>query len=222
MRIVARDIKLLRDLALSHLLSRDQIIQLGYYGSITRLNFRIKKLIEVGYIQRLNTPLFSQSLYAATKKASEIIGENVAPLLESRIGSPRYLQHALTLSSTRIALIGKTGGDWRFEQQLWRKVDGHEIRPDGLLLASSPTFVEVDMGHMGSSRFRAKLAAYQALALSGSCQSLYGFKDFRLLAVTTGSLRARHLRQLCPSNPGFEYRVQTFAEIGVAPISPFS
>jgi len=222
MRVTMRDIRLVRDMALSHLLSRDQIIGLNYFGSVTRANTRLRSLIEIDLVDRLETPFYGQSLYIATKRAANVLGDKVSASLEARVGSPRFVQHSLTVTNTRIALTAKSGGDWRFEQQLWRKFDRFEIRPDGLLLASQPTFIEVDMGHVAPSKFRAKLLSYEALAQSRSCQDLYDFPSFRLLTVTPGSNRARHLRHLCPSNPGFEYRVQTFAEIGVAPISPFS
>jgi len=209
-------------MALSQLLSRDQILGLHYFGSVTRANTRLRSLIELGLVDRLETPFFNQSLYVSTRRAMEVVGEKISPLIGARVGSPRFVQHALTVTNTRIALMTKSGGDWRFEQQLWRKFDRFETRPDGLLIASQPTFVEVDMGHVSPAKFKAKLRAYEALARSEACQDLYGFSSFRLLTVTTGSLRARHLRHLTQSGCGFESRVQTFAELGVTPINPFS
>lgn len=222
MIITRRDVSLLRDLALSHVLSRDQVLALGYFGSVTRANTRLRGLIELGFVRRLSTPFFGQGLYSATKRATDLVGENIAPLLASRLGSPRFLQHALAVTNSRIALVAKSGGEWRFEQQLWRKANRHEIRPDGLILASFPTFVEIDMGHVAPAKFKAKLAGYQALAETGICQSLYGFESFRLLTITSGSLRAHHLRRLLPPNAGFDFRVQTFEDIGVARTSSWS
>jgi len=89
-------------------------------------------------------------------------------------------------------------------------------------MASLPIFVEVDMGHASAPRFKEKLTAYQALADSGRCQSLYGFSQFRVLVVTTGPLRSRHLRRLQPSGADFELLVQTFDEVGATPITPWS
>ena len=89
-------------------------------------------------------------------------------------------------------------------------------------MGTLPIFVEVDMGHASASRFKEKLTTYQALARSGQCQALYGFNQFRVLAVTTGSLRSRHLRRLQPADSGFEFLVQTFDEVGATPISPWS
>ncbi len=225
MRVTARDVKLVGDLALSHILSRDQILELGYFSSICRLNTRLKELSAIQLVRKLETPFFSQSLYMAGHLASEIVSVQVSKLLESRSNSPRFVRHALSVSSVRIALCRK-GGDWRFEQQLWRQLEAKkpiEIRPDGLILATSlPVFVEVDLGHVNPSKFKEKLQGYKALAESGNCHDLYGFSSFRLLTVTTGTLRSRHLRKTLPTNPGFEFLCQTFEEIGARAIPNWS
>ena len=161
----------------------------------------------------------------ATRRAAEVVDARISSLIEGRTSSPRFVQHALSVTNGRIALQRKSSAAWRFEQQLWRKIQGskeHELRPDGLLMASLPIFVEVDMGHASAPRFKEKLTAYQALARSGQCQSLYGFSQFRVLVVTTGPLRSRHLRRLHPSSAEFELLVQTFDEVGATPINPWS
>jgi len=225
MRITKRDVTVLRDLALSHVMSRDQLLELQHFNSITRVNTRMRELTRLGLARRLDSPFFSQSLYGASKLAAEVVGERISQLLEDRTGSPRFIQHAMSVTNVRIALRRTSNGAWRFEQQLRRRIQGHktlEVRPDGLLLASIPIFIEVDMGHASAPRFKEKLTAYQALAKSGQCQSLYGFSQFRVLTVTTGTLRSRHLRRLQPSDAGFELLVQTFMEIGATPITPWS
>lgn len=225
MKLTRRDIGVVRDIALSHVLSRDQILNLGYFGSVTRVNTRLRQLDSIGLIARLQTPFFGQSLYMATKRAAEVVGEAISPLIEGRASSPRFIQHALQVTNVRLALMKKGEGAWRFEQQLWRKlsdIDGREVRPDGLFLAGSPIFIEVDMGHAGLPRFKEKLLGYHALATSDQCESLYGFANFRLLTVTTGQLRASHLRRALPQESGFEYLVKTFSEVDATPIPQWS
>lgn len=225
MSLTKRDVTILRDLALSHALTRDQFIRLGYFGSITRANARLRELMKNGLISRLQTPFFNQSIYSVTKRAADVVGGRIAPLIQNRASSPRFLQHALTTTESRIALQSKFGGDWRFEQQLWRKLDagsGREIRPDGMVVASAAVFVEVDLGHVSPGKFRDKLLGYQELALSGRCQDLYGLADFRLLTLTTGKTRARHLDRLTPQPAGFEHRIHTFADLGVAMTNSWS
>ena len=225
MKVTARDIRLIRDLALSHLLSRDQIITLGYFSSVTRANTRLRDLSAKKLVRRLETPFFVQSLYMAGPLAHEILETRLAKLLESRTDSPRFVRHALAVSNVRIALTQK-GGEWRFEQQLWRTVPGKTplaLRPDGLLVTSTlPIFIEVDMGNVSIPKFKEKLSGYSVLAHPTICQSLYGFPEFRLLTVTTGTLRSRHLRSAMPSHPGFAMLCQTFEEIGASPIPNWS
>ncbi len=225
-KLTRRDISVIRDIALSHVVSRDQLMRLGYFGSITRVNTRLRDLICLGLITRLDTPFYTQSLYMATKRAAEIVGEKVSPLILGRGSSPRFIQHALSVTNVRLALSCRTNGQWRFEQQLWRKVTvakgALEVRPDGLFVTKTPIFVEVDMGHVAPNRFNEKLTSYVALAESGRCSELYGFDSFRLLVITTGPLRAHHLRRLQPSHSGFELLVQTFDEVGAALIPAWS
>ncbi|MBV6459371.1 MAG: hypothetical protein HONBIEJF_02519 [Fimbriimonadaceae bacterium] len=223
MRLTTRDLRVLRDVALSHALTRDQLIKLGYFGSVTRANTRLRELGREGLVHRLQTPFFNQSIYTVGHKATEVVGERIAKILRRRSPSPRFLQHALLVTDTRIALLSKDGGTWHFEQQLWRQLSsGNQVRPDGLLVSLGATFVELDMGHVDPKKFRTKLLNYQELALSGQCSNLYGFDRFSLTTVTSGKTRARHLNRLTPSDAGYEHKVQTFAEVGVILSNPWS
>lgn len=223
MRLTPRDLHLIRDIGLSHLLSRDQVIELGYFTSVTRANSRLRTLVAGNFITRLSTPFFGQFLYGAGPLAEEVAGERIAPLLVNRAGSPRFVQHALSVTNVRLALLRRGGSAWRFEQQLWRDVRGQTLKPDGLVLTKHlPAFVEVDLGHVAPKKFKDKLTAYKALARAETCNSLYGFEQFRLLVVTTGTRRSRHLSSLMPPKPGFDYLVQTFAELDIPQIGSWS
>ncbi len=222
MRLTDRDLKLVRDLAFSHVLSRDQILELGYFGSVTRVNTRLRELAQLEFIRVLETPFFAQRLYTAGRQAKGVLSDRISNLLKGREQTPRFLQHALATTNVRIALTRKKGANWKFEQELWRKLEGIEIRPDGLLLSDTPIFLEVDMGNVAPAKFREKLMAYDALASSNRCRSLYGFAQFRVLAITSGPLRAKHLHRLAPPESTFGFLTQTFADIGATPISSWS
>ena len=210
MKLTVRDKQLLDDLALSHVLSRDQMLELGYFGSVTRVNTRLRELTRGGFVQALDTPFFAQRLYCCDKGAKDVVSSRVSKLISARQSTPRFLQHALAITNVRIALNRKGMKEWWAEQELWRNLGGIEIRPDGLAHAQGPI------------KFQAKLLAYAALASSGDCERLYAFSSFRLLTVTTGPLRARRLRQLLPPDSGFSHLVQTFEEIGAAKVSSWS
>lgn len=222
MKLTARDHAVLRDLAYSHVLSRDHLLSLGYFSSVTRANTRLRALRAEGLVRTLDTPFFAQSLHAVGRKAAVLFPTELARLVQNRAPSPRFLRHALAVTDVRTALTKRSGAGWKFEQELWRKVDGEEVRPDGLVLSPVPVFVEVDLGHVSSGKFASKLASYRTLAASTACQRLYGFPRFRLLVVTTGRSRADRLTRLFPPDAGFDLLVETFQSIGVSPLRPWS
>lgn len=223
MRFTERDITLVRDIALSHVVSRDQLIELGYMTSVTRCNTRLRELAAVNAVRQISTPFHAQSLYIAGSLAGELCGERIERLLADRVGSPRFVRHALSTTNVRIALQKRGGSGWRFEQQLWRTVSKHEIRPDGLMvLKGSPTFIEVDLGHVSGPKFTEKLNGYSLLADGSTCADLYGFTTSRLLIVTTSLRRARHLRALTSDHSRLECLVTTFEELGAPSVGCWS
>lgn len=227
MRLTARDQKLVKDMALSHVLSRDQIIKLGYFGSVTRANTRLLCLRQHGFIRRIETPFFSQSLYMSGAKASEITGWQISVLLKERAESPRFLQHALTLTNVRLALIAKGAHSWKFEQQLRRtfthQSKTYEVRPDGLIqTAKGPLAIEVDLGHASLPKLALKLAAFELFLRSGECEAQWGFKDFNLLIATTGTLRSRHIEQIIPKGLSQNCAVTTFESLGAELVGGWS
>lgn len=226
MVLTERDIRLIRDIALSHVVCRDQLVKLGYFSSVTRCNTRLRELAAESYIKKLETSFQAQSLYAIGRKAKSVVGERIAKIIDKRSPSPRFVQHALTVTNLRIALLGIFGGDWRFEQQTrvqFTYFGLQEIRPDGVLLTKSlPILIEADLGHVSQSKFTAKLNAYKAFVESGQCERVYKTATFRLLTQTTSQTRASHLRRLLPQNAGFEFLVLTNEELGTPVIQAWS
>lgn len=226
MRITDRDVKLVKDIALSHLLSRDQILQLGYFSSVTRVNTRLRSLIGQGLLKRLNTPFFGQSLYMSGPKAPVVLGERIAPIVAARTGSPRFVRHALCVTNARIALVRRGEASWKFEQQLRTDFDFNgkrwEFRPDGLaLMPKGPTAVEVDLGHVALTKFRDKLRSYESFVAAGEAKRQLATEDFRLLTITTSNERANRLRRLLVS-PHLDQRYATFAELHIPEIGSWS
>jgi hypothetical protein len=220
MKLTSRDIKLIRDMALAQVLSRDQILKLKYFSSVTRLNSRLRELIAEGLVKRHETPYFTQSLYFAAPKAAEIVGENIAKLLRSRLGSPRLIRHSLAVTEARLNLVKRGASVFRFEQQLWCKfaVAGKvfEVRPDGLAIHKDNIAVlELDLGHTGLPKLAVKLRAYEAFIASGECKRRWQCDSFTLLMLTPGPERKRHLAQLQPPSASFCLRVETLSDFGI-------
>lgn len=228
MRLTKRDVALLRDLALSHVLSRDQIIALGYFGTVTRANTRLRLLASERLARRLETPFHAQGLYTATPRAAEVIGSRIAPLLESRTGSPRFLQHALSVTNARIALVARGASQWRFEQQASASFSHrgrlHEVRPDGLAIIPGKGIlaVEIDLGHANPAKFGAKLASFDLFVRLGEAERLWGDASIRLLTLTPGKLRADRLHALTPPDASFVHVCQTFESFGVPVVGSWS
>lgn len=227
MKLIDRDVSVIRDLALSHVLSRDQLLSLGYFSSVTRTNTRLRQLAAERLIHRLKTPFFGQSLYSVGSKAVEILGPRLGAMVSARSDSPRFLQHALYATNVRIELSKRGSTGWRYEQQLRSKFKyqgrNFEVRPDGLaFMPSCPTAVEVDLGHVTPSKFQSKLAAYDAFVRSGEAERQWSIPTFKLLTLTTGSKRAVHLYRLAPNNPAFDFLCVPFEELGVPPIGAWS
>lgn len=227
MELTPRDFRLLKDIALSHVLSRDQILALDYFGTVTRVNTRLRQLRGDNLIKRVETPFFGQSLYAVGSKAGPALGNRISRIVAGRTGSPRFLQHALMLTQTRIALLGKGATAWRFEQQLRRSFIFQdcslEVRPDGMaVMPSGQVAVEVDLGHVAYDKFAAKLRAYDAFIACGACSEQWQTPSLKVLAVTTSRVRAAKLAGLVPHPVRFDLRCITFQELSVPLIGGWS
>lgn len=219
MRITERDVRLVRDAALSHLLSRDQTIRLGYFGCVSRANGRLKAVVDAGLLKAADTPFFAQRLYVAGPRARDVVGDRIAALLSTRPPSPRFVRHALAVTEIRIALLERGGSGWRFEPQLRHSFffsGGRtlEVRPDGMIVLDGVvTMVEADLGNVAPPKFAAKLAAYARYLSCGEFGRAYGESSFRVLTVTTGEARRRRLAALAPRQ-GPELLFETFEGLG--------
>lgn len=220
MRITERDLKLVRDVALSHLLTRDQTVRLGYFGSVCRANSRLHALCGERLLTVCDTPFHRQFMYRAGPKAAELVGDRIAALLRARAPSPRFVRHALAVTDVRLHFQSR-GFAWRFEPQVrdeftW-KGKKWEARPDGVGLGGGlVAFVEADLGNVALGAFLRKLKAYAAYVDSGACRAAYRDARPEVLVVTTGALRKKHLEQAGVSCPSPRLRVVTFAELGIS------
>lgn len=227
MILTQRDKDLVFEIAMSHVLSRDQILALGLFNSVTRVNTRMRVLRELGLLRNLETPFFRGSLYGPGPNASEVLTGRAAGLIANRQPSPRFLRHALATTEIRLALKSKGASNWQYEPMLWRVFEHAgktlEIRPDGMAMSvKGPILVECDMGHVSPQKLGEKLKNYHQFASGGHAKRLYQIDSFNLLIVTTGKLRATHLRDLEPDRCSYGFLVQTFEELGVPLIGGWS
>jgi hypothetical protein len=219
-KLTARDHALVTDLALSHVLSRDQILALGYFNSVTRANTRLRLLRAHGFVASLETPFFHQSLYMAGSNTADVCGDWLASVLRGRSATPRFLQHALAVTNVRLSLLNRRALEWRFElpSRCECAYGGKtfQVRPDGIAVSTAGlTLIEVDCGHVAPFKFREKLLGFEAMLNSGRANAHWRASSFKVLTVTTGALRAKHLRALVPPNCSYDFRCETFSSLGI-------
>jgi hypothetical protein len=220
LRITDRDVRIVRDLAMSHAMSRDQLIEL-FFGTVTRANTRLRELQSESFVRRIATPFFTQGIYSIGPNGHLLLGERIERLVANRTPSPRFLQHALCVTNVRLDLVRRGAKAWRFEQQascsFRYRGKPFEVRPDGLaILPKGIVAVEVDLGHVAPAKYLQKLKGYAAFIASGECNSQWDAPTFSLLTVTTGKLRAARLSRLVPPNCNFEFRCETAEALGIA------
>lgn len=218
-RVTERDITLTRDAALSHVLTRDQILRLAYFASVPRANNRLRELVAANYLRAISTPFHTQHLYVAGSRAKEIVGERIARLLSGRARSPRFIRHAIALTDIRISLR-TDGSSWRFEQQLRDMYvvhsATHEFRPDGALICGRDvTFVEADLGNASATKIREKFQSLHRYHELGRFQTVYPGQRMLALVVTTGSARKRHMRAMLERFDANIVSIVTFKELGL-------
>lgn len=204
MRLQDRDLKVLSEIALHGVMTRDQIIALGYFKSVPRANARLGSLVRRRLLKRVN-PIDGvssrQSLYAVPQKASAHLDERIARLLQGRKQTPRFIAHALMVVDVRIQLERLGAKDWHHEPNVWHKYSigphHYECRPDGLaMIADNHLFVEADRGNASSKALRETFNSYDRYAKSGTFQTAYKAQGFRVLIVTIGKKRALSIRNL--------------------------
>lgn len=226
-RVTPRDGRLLIDLALSHILSRDQISELGYFGSTTRANTRLRFLASQKLVRAIETPFFRQNLYMAGARAKHNVPEHVAALLRGRAPSPRFLRHALCLTNVRIHLAGHGLVSWHFEQQVTTTFEHcgqkRQVKPDGIgRMTDRLILVEADLGHVSLGKLREKLLCLDYFVRSGMANRHWGDLPIEVLLVTTGPRRARSIRRCCPSAPSYDFRCHSHEELGVPWVGSWS
>lgn len=198
MRLQDRDLKVLSEIALHGVMTRDQIIALGYFKSVTRANARLGSLVRRRLLIRVN-PIDGissrQSLYAVPQRASTYLDERIARLLVGRKQTPRFIAHSLMVVDVRIQLERLGAKDWHHEPCVWHKysigANHHECRPDGLaMIAGHHLFIEADRGNASTKSLRETFSSYDRYAKSGMFQNAYKSQGFRVLVITTGKRRA--------------------------------
>lgn len=221
MRLMERDIEILKAVFAYRIMRQDQIQQL-FFSSRSTAQYRLVRLYQHGFLQRHFLPVYagwSPTLYTLDKRGIALLRQEVGLKnvkgWDDEVGH-EFLSHTLTINDVRVAVTlacrqaGYTLSRWLSERQLKRdyayvkitdekgQTKSVSLIPDSYFTIATPQgktsfFLEVDMGTMTVGRFATKIRAYQAYVRSGAYQQRYQSRSLRVLTTTTSEQRANNL-----------------------------
>jgi hypothetical protein len=202
MMLTDRDCRLIAAVADFGILTRAQIASHLAFGSVTRVNAVLLRLVRHGYLtRRLQPTVFGtrRQTYIVGLRGLELLAGSRVLQSNARRGwrevSDLFVEHRLLVNDVRLAfehasMEGYHLRTWKGEAEL--KALNLGLIPDGyadydLDGKSYAVFIEADNGTETLGRWRQKVANYLDLAYSGRYQSALGRQYFRVL-VTVPSL----------------------------------
>ncbi|MBI5706474.1 MAG: replication-relaxation family protein [Armatimonadetes bacterium] len=238
LRLQSRDFEVVRTIFLHRIARRDDLLGLGFFGSVARCNQRLSDLVRAGWLRRvegINGLAGHQSVYAPGKAAAAYLRRSLdLPADEisrhcSATEGPLLVEHALKVLDFRVQLhreADRTLNEWLCESEclhefqvaagqspLWATV---VMKPDAYFRlqveqGQRHIFLEVDLGNVSLPRFEQKLDRYRTYAECGAFSEVFGEVHFSVLTVTVGERRLSHLADL-PSR-SFNHFVTTWQRI---------
>lgn len=195
-RLQDRDRRLLEELDLIRVMSRDQAKLIGGFSSLRRTNDRLLHLTRAGILKAI---LLTRGEANAYMRAGT--------MLPKTPGDPPtlFVQHQLSIGAIYLLLkycllpSGFVLRRWlRFDQPLSKTVG---LIPDGYCELESasgviPMFLEIDMGTEGLAVWQKKCQMYLQFALSGEFPRIFGQEQFRVLVIAPSDKRARNIQAL--------------------------
>lgn len=232
LQMTARDRRAIEFLYRFRLLTRDQIMALAPFHSLTRVNTRLPALTRADVLSRKRLPIYpgqgsAQNLYYLGRKATDLVPIDPAAILQQvrQVGrwDLRQVEHVRAANGVLIGLytaLSRAHSDVRFETEpeLRNKFQGRTFVPDGWIAWTAEgrrfnCFLEIDLHHEGLTDWREKILTYQTYADSGEHQQRFGFRGFRVLGLAQTARRLAGLRQVAASAG----RLFLFSELGTPP-----
>jgi len=222
MRLMPRDVEILKMLATFRIMRQDQIQQL-FFTSRSTAQYRLSHLFQHGYVQRHFLPVYagwSPTLYTLDKRGISLLrrerGMKKIDVWDSENGH-EFLSHTLAIHDVRVAVTlacresRYTLVRWMSESDLKADYDRVQIPndkgklqdisliPDGYFTIQTPHgnasfFLEMDMGTMTVGRFTTKIRAYIAYMKTGAYIQRYQTKSLRILSITNSETRCINLK----------------------------
>jgi len=201
-----RDRHLLGEIAVMRVISRDQAMVVGPFGSVTRANARLLALTKTGLLRRLPLMLATRALlYTLTAKGADLIAtEQQYPKLKT---GGLFLEHQQQINSVFLAVKYKSIPDASIRFGCWRTFISElsaaaRVIPDGYFELNTTTdvlamFLEVDLGTEGLKDWKKKVEGYIHFAASGEFAASFNRTRFRVLVVADSETRLNAIRRTC-------------------------
>jgi|Deesub1362A_J573_1020465.scaffolds.fasta_scaffold01835_1 hypothetical protein len=223
MVLTERDKKVILLVYENRFLRRDQIQKL-FFPSTQTCNQRLMKLYQHRFLERIFKPVSfgqSQAVYALDKRGKDIVArelglENIKWSKSKNRVELFFLEHTLAVNDFKVNLLlflrERRDVKLLFFKHEWEDLKDRVSDPRGKrpYLPVTPDaffgietergkayfFLEADRGTQTLKRFREKIVAYRQYWKEGKYQERHGFKNFRVLTVTTSKKRLLNLLSL--------------------------
>jgi hypothetical protein len=208
--VTDRDVRILEDVAEFGLMTREQIRRRQRFGSLTRVNTTLLRLVRAGYLSRRFQPTLTgwrRALYYIGPAGLQLLGDRGEGAAADRRRlaewSDLFVEHHILVNEVRLAFADCRYPDyacerWMTETALQRlRVP---VKPDGFVEyavrdRSFAAFLELDRGTESSRRWRQKTEAYLTFAGSGRYERIFGRRFFRVLVVVPTVQRLERLQR---------------------------
>jgi len=239
-----RDILLILFIFYATIVTRNQILLAGFWGSVVRCNTRLRTLVAARYLVRLRSEFDRQSLYGLGPAAAALIATELGIDIETvkrqaRIGqSVQFLTHTLRIVDVHLAFAtaAKQTGIaflWRSERQVrheYKTREGtrwqtHILKPDGMARFGDAgsyrhCYVECDLSHRSSAAMGALFSSYCHYRANVFTE-IYGASSFVVLCIVPGARRLSHLQAVAQSVGADFVRFTTYDQLfSVGPLGP--
>ncbi len=220
-----RDREFLLELATMRVVDHAQARLVAGFGSTSRTNKRLLKLVRAGLLRRffLGSGGGRKALYALSEKGAFLAN---VPLRGPRraqgvlVAADYFVEHQLQVNA--IYLTAKFGANSHIRIGRWIAFNkpvapAIKLIPDGYVEFLTPTgtlaaFVEVDLGNESLAIWREKTRKYVELALSGEYRRIFGHDRFRVLVIANSGRRMLSLRKTIAAITEKIFRFGTFED----------
>jgi len=204
-----RDLRLLHALSTLRIVDRPQACVISGFNSTTRVNARLLKLRQAGFLKRfffVSQLGGKKAIYCLSKKGSELIGvpsNAIQRPSDSFLIGDKFVAHQLAINQVYCAAHFQNRANGASVQN-WRTFTeaispSSPIIPDAYFEIHSnetvrPMFLEVDLGTEGLPVWNKKINEYLSLAATGEFERIFQKPRFAVAVVTTSEKRMHSLR----------------------------